>query len=1782
MSRPSFRRASVRVAALAAPVALLGVAAVSLQGSDEPAPNLGVNAAAITAVDHQRVALTPTALRRGLKQQQRHGKTRDPQTPGVDERPKKPKFRAKQVAVQFDASASAAVRAELRAKYGVAQHEEVIPGVERWTVDRGTEADTVEKLERESDIAIAARNPVMELASTPNDSRYAEQWYLNASTDRDIDAPEAWDASDATAATPVTVAVVDTGVQYDHPDLADSMWKNRGEYGPDGDGGRKENNGVDDDHNGATDDVFGTLIDEPTLPPTDQQSHGTHVAGIIAAQRNNAIGVAGVSKQARIMAVRTFDQRTSDELRVLAGFQYAVSKGASIINASLGYSGATPLLDAFIQAHPEVLVVAGAGNEGSAVGSGTLSFSPCVTPADNVICVGATNAADDLPTNWNGGGSNWGPAVDISAPGDGILSTVPGSSYDFKSGTSMATPVVTGAAAVLRSLYPSLTPAQVKDRLMRTADPLPNINASTAGRLNLAAAIADTTASAPGSSSPTATVSVVSNTLRYQAASGGRNAVLVEGSGGTYDVTDRLTKLTPGAGCAALTSITVRCSGATKTAIYTDDLDDSIRVKATLPATIDSGDGLSQIVTSDANDIIQGGPDADEIHTYGGNDLVVAAEGDDFVIAGTGDNVVQGNAGDDALGALGVGANTFEGGDGNDRITPAEGDDLVIAGNGDDAVNPSAGANRIYGGDGNDRLVGSTSDTASPTNSSTRDIVDGGSGSDTLLGNVEPGTYIGGPGIDTMSYLGSFVPVVAELGTTTGNGANGLDAIGADVEALVGSKYNDVLKGSANADLVSGGPGDDQVNGLGGDDFLVEDSDVDVFSGEFGDDTLSGGNGLDIVDYSRPVITAAGQNTGAAITATLDGTRNDGATGRSENDLISNDVEGVYGGPFADTLTAGNSTGATLKGGGGADTLTGGSQNDSILAQDETADTVTCGGGADWLRKDSADAGNADCETTSAVPSIRITGGLVEGESTNETKPAIEFSTPGAPSTTTCRVYLTSVGISGTEYSCDSGWRPPAALAEGDYTFLVAAKYPTSGTAYATREFTVDTTAPNTTIASGSSGTIATESAMFALTGSEPGVRYECSLDTGGFKPCENPVTFSDLADGSHNVAFRAIDPASNVDPSPETRTFSVLVPGPQTSITASPASPTPSASASFSFTSNPAGASFECKLDTGAWASCSSPKTYSSLSAASHTFSVRGTSAGETDPTPATHSWTVNPTIAPMVEIDGDIEREVNTSQPVLAFTADQSGVTFECAHGSNTGASNWVTCSSPWTSPAKTDGQLVVYKVRARNAAAVTGPPAMVQVKVDLTAPETTIDSGPVAGSNHDDVEARFTFTGADTVSIGGFECKLDSAAWIPCTSPYTWSSLPLGARTFQVRAVDGAGTPDASPASRSFTAVTPLAPIADWVDLSKDTGARISDPSPTLRFESVLRRAASFECAYGPNTGASNWAPCTSPWTVPQQTDGTVVFKVRAIGATGLIGSSAYVLYYVDTVAPDTSITSGPADGVVTGERNASYVFTAPGESSPTYQCKLDGAVWSACTSPYALTGLTDGAHTVQVRGKDEAGNFDPTPAMRTLTVEPGAALSVTTPASLSATTALTGSPASLDWVHWRNASASTLDRRNVSPTRLSTWTKLGSATVTTPASPSTTFSWTDAIGPASDSSNLGVATGEANGRGFSFTSTAALTETRTLRVYVGVKGGTSASTSGQLKLSYPADATVTPVYSSTVTASAGTTVDRSFDIRFRSRLTTDSLKVDWTQTAGGTSTGTAVVLYGATVR
>ena len=308
----------------------------------------------------------------------------------------------------------------------------------------------------------------------PDDPLYGSQWALPT-----IGAPAGWDA--ATTGTAVTVAVIDTGIDTTHPDLAGRLWTNPGEV---------PGNGLDDDGDGLVDDVHGwNFADEDAqlYSAADNETHGTHVAGTVAAQRDNAIGVAGVADNARIMALKFLKPTggyTSDAMRAI---DYAVEHGARVINASWGGNAySQPLCDTIqLAGDAGVLFVAAAGNESAdndAVGSW-----PANCPSSALISVAATDASDNLA-----GFSNYGAgSVDVGAPGDLIRSTLPAGGYGYKSGTSMAAPHVSGVAAVLLGEDPGLQPWALKAAITLGGDPVPALAGVTASgrRLSLSGAL---------------------------------------------------------------------------------------------------------------------------------------------------------------------------------------------------------------------------------------------------------------------------------------------------------------------------------------------------------------------------------------------------------------------------------------------------------------------------------------------------------------------------------------------------------------------------------------------------------------------------------------------------------------------------------------------------------------------------------------------------------------------------------------------------------------------------------------------------------------------------------------------------------------------------------------------------------------------------------------------------------------------------------------------------------------------------------------------------------------------------------------------------------------------------------------------------------------------------------------------------------------------------------------------------------------------------------------------
>ena len=334
--------------------------------------------------------------------------------------------------------------------------------------------------ERDPDVLYAEPNYVREVTRRiPNDPAFGDLWGLDSASDADIDAPEAWEFT--TGSEGIVVAVVDTGIAYTHSDLAANMWTSPREVG----------NGKDDDGNGFVDDVRGWDFVAEDNAPLDENGHGTHVAGIIGARGDNATGVVGVSWNVNLMPLRAANSSgTLSDADIATAFRYAGRMGARVVNGSFGSPGFSRTLLEAIEANPNTLFVFAAGN-GGADGRGDNNDAspqfPCSYAAANIVCVAASTSSGDLASFSNVGAGS----VDVTAPGQGILSTWPGGRYASASGTSMATPFVAGVAALALSANGGLSIADLRHAILGSTDSLSSLAGlvATGGRVNAAGAV---------------------------------------------------------------------------------------------------------------------------------------------------------------------------------------------------------------------------------------------------------------------------------------------------------------------------------------------------------------------------------------------------------------------------------------------------------------------------------------------------------------------------------------------------------------------------------------------------------------------------------------------------------------------------------------------------------------------------------------------------------------------------------------------------------------------------------------------------------------------------------------------------------------------------------------------------------------------------------------------------------------------------------------------------------------------------------------------------------------------------------------------------------------------------------------------------------------------------------------------------------------------------------------------------------------------------------------------
>ncbi len=560
-------------------------------------------------------------------------------------------------------------------------------------------------------------------------------------------------------------------------------------------------------------------------------------------------------------------------------------------------------------------------------------------------------------------------------------------------------------------------------------------------------------------------------------------------------------------------------------------------------------------------------------------------------------------------------------------------------------------------------------------------------------------------------------------------------------------------------------------------------------------------------------------------------------------------------------------------------------------------------------------------------------------------------------------------------------------VAEGDHTFKVSAldKKSQPDTTPAMRNWRVDLTAPETLLTKQPGAVDNTAAPSLEFSGTDTGggtIAFECSLDAEAFAACTSPKQLA-LADGMHTFAVRAVDAAGNTDASPATVTWLVDTTSPDTMITSGPADastsgPTPQ----FTFASSVGTATFECKLDAGAFAACTTPFTTPALNDGAHVFTVRAKDGnGVVDPSPPMRSWMVD-AVAPDVAITAMPPNPSNDATPMFAFMSSDATATFECQLDNGT----YAACANPFTTPALPDGANTIH-VRAIDPVgnrSVT--PATYAWVIDTNPPSVTITGAPPTPSNDTTPTTSFSTLGSPTTVT----CQIDSGAAVACSSPYTPAALAEGTHTITVTVTDAAGNTGMAMATFVIDTTPPMVAITSGP----------MDPTPTNTKTPTFTFTATGATTVTCSVDGGAFAACTSPFTTAALADGSHTFNVRGTDAVGNVQTVGRT-FTIDTVKPVVTITGSPANP--TNQAMPQFTFTVTGGPAVT-TCQVDAAAAVACSSPFTTAALTEASHTVTIFATDTAGNVGN--AARTFTVDLTAPVVTITSSPPSPTSMKTG--------------------------------------------------------------------------------------------------------------------------------------------------------------------------------
>lgn len=457
---------------------------------------------------------------------------------------------------------------------------------------------------------------------------------------------------------------------------------------------------------------------------------------------------------------------------------------------------------------------------------------------------------------------------------------------------------------------------------------------------------------------------------------------------------------------------------------------------------------------------------------------------------------------------------------------------------------------------------------------------------------------------------------------------------------------------------------------------------------------------------------------------------------------------------------------------------------------------------------------------TGPQPSVEVDG----------TSPTVTInSKPTNPSSDSSPSFAFSAGEpAGFECKLDDGSFAPCSspksysgLLDGSHTFTVRATDLSGNAATSSYTWLIETTLPVVTLTNKPNLASKDSTASFSFTASKPAT-FQCKFDGAAFELCTSPASYSSLSDGPHTFRVKATGTAGT---GPETvYAWTIDTAGPTTAITDKPADPTSSRSASFAFAASEP-ATFQCKLDDGAFAACSPPQAYGNLGDGRHVFVVRAIDALSNVGAETAYAWSIE-TRPPLATITSAPAALGNSAIASFSFTADEPA-TFQCKLDEG----GFEACSSPASYAGLRDGGHA-FVVRAIDSAGNTGVASRGWM-VDATAPQTRIDSAPARSTRA--TSATFTFSAGETAA---FQCRLDRGAFAPCVARKAYKALARSPHTFAVRAIDSAGNVDPTPAVFKWTiGRPPTRTVAKYALFAPAPGARVIRP-PLLRWRSVSR--------------------------------------------------------------------------------------------------------------------------------------------------------------------------------------------------------------------------------------------------------------------------------------------------------------------------------------------------------